>query len=63
MIQETRDIRILLAHRHDQPTAIPDFLGRLPANPSDIAAVINRSRSSEPSHRELRRKEKSERGR
>ena len=61
MIQETRDIRTLLAHQCDQSSAVPDFLGRTPATPKEIADVIHQPH--EPSHRQLRRIERDQRGR
>ena len=60
MIQETRDWRTLLAHRHDQPTATPDPFGRTPASPREIADVIHNP--SVPSRRQLRREEKRQQG-
>jgi hypothetical protein len=53
MIQETRDWRTLLAHRHDQPTATPDPFGRTPASPREIADVIHNPNI--PSVKQLRR--------
>jgi hypothetical protein len=61
MIQETRDIRTLLAHQFDQEIpATPDPFGRSPATPRQISDVIHSPH--ELSRRELRRLEKRQRG-
>ena len=60
MIQETRDIRTLLAHQFDQKTPeTPDPFGRSQATPRQISDVIHDPHI--PSSKELRRFRREER--
>jgi hypothetical protein len=56
MIQETRDIRTLLAHQYDQPDVTPNFRGQTPATPKQVADVIHNPNL--PSVKQLRRARK-----
>jgi hypothetical protein len=53
MIQETRDIRTLLAHQHDQSAATPDFRGRTQATARQVEDIIRHP--NRQSNRQLRR--------